>query len=108
MGKDLVVLKTQIYWNSFGNYGKNLEKPSDEKEEKQKQKSEAFIKEAITSSTTTTFDDAMNFYLPPWVVKPHSLKLLPVSYGVIICPTTPNIALKWPFKGQTCSQSTLK
>jgi hypothetical protein len=26
MQKDLVVLKTRINWNSFGDYGKNLEK----------------------------------------------------------------------------------
>jgi hypothetical protein len=49
MRKDLVELKTRINWNSFGDYGKNLEKLSDEKKEKQKRKSETFIKEAMTS-----------------------------------------------------------
>jgi hypothetical protein len=49
MWKELVPLKTQINWNSFGDYCKNLEKLTDKKKEKQKQKRETFIKEAITS-----------------------------------------------------------
>jgi hypothetical protein len=49
MRKDLVALKTWINRNSFGDYGKNLEKLSDEKKEKQKRKDETFIEEAMTS-----------------------------------------------------------
>jgi hypothetical protein len=50
MLKDLAEMKTRINWNSFGDYGKNLEKLSDVKKEKEKRKSETFIvKEAITS-----------------------------------------------------------
>ena len=49
MRKDLVALKTRINRNSFGDYGKNLEKLSDEKKEKQKRKSKTFIEEAMTS-----------------------------------------------------------
>jgi hypothetical protein len=49
MRKDLVTLKTRTNGNSFGDYGKNLEKLSDEKKEKQKRKSETFIEEAMTS-----------------------------------------------------------
>jgi hypothetical protein len=47
--KNLVALKSWINRISFGDYGKNLEKLSDEKKEKQKQKSEAFIKEVMAS-----------------------------------------------------------
>jgi hypothetical protein len=55
MRKDLVVLKTWINWNSFGDYdsfgdhGKKLEKLSDDKKEMQKRKSETFIEVAMTS-----------------------------------------------------------
>jgi hypothetical protein len=49
MWKTLVALKTRINWNSFGDYGKNLEKVSNEKKEKKKRKSETFIKEAVAS-----------------------------------------------------------
>jgi hypothetical protein len=49
MRKDLVVLKTRISWNSFGDYGKNLEKLLDKKNKKQKRKSGALMEEAMTS-----------------------------------------------------------
>jgi hypothetical protein len=49
MRKDLIQLNTRINQNSVGDYGKNVEKLSDEKEGKQKRKSKAFIEEAITS-----------------------------------------------------------
>jgi hypothetical protein len=49
MKKDFVALKTLIDWNSFGDYGKNLEKLLEEKKEKQKQKSETFIAGAMAS-----------------------------------------------------------
>jgi hypothetical protein len=47
MQKDLVALKTRISWTSFGYYGKNIDKLSDKK--KEKQRSETFVEEAITS-----------------------------------------------------------
>jgi hypothetical protein len=49
MQKDLIQLNTRINWNSFRDYGENVEKLPGEKKGKQKRKSEAFIEEAMIS-----------------------------------------------------------